>query len=103
RRERDVRQGQARRRTAGLDWRQAETAGEDPAGDGGTGGRGQAGGGGRASDRGRKGTAAPSRRPQEAGRTGGGAIGGAQSQGATQLHRSGKPHHQVEGWLRGGL
>src|SRR6267143_842028 len=37
--------------TAGLDWRQAETAGEDPAGDGRTGGRGPAGGGGRASDR----------------------------------------------------
>src|ERR1700687_5229923 len=33
------------------------------------------GGGGRASHRGRKGTAAPSRRPQEAGQTGGGAIG----------------------------
>jgi len=87
------------------DWgrRQAETAGEDPAGDGGAGGGRQAGGGGRASDRGRKGTAAPGRRPQEAGQTGGAAIGGARSQVATQLHRSGKPHHEVEGWLRSGL
>jgi transposase len=55
---------------------QGEAAGEDPAG---AGGRCQAGGGGRASHRGRKGTAAPSRRPQEAGQTGGAAIGGAQS------------------------
>src|SRR5258707_201515 len=41
------------------------------ASDGGAGGGRQAGGGGRASYRGRKGTAAPSRRPQEAGQTGG--------------------------------
>src|SRR6267142_67239 len=66
---------QARRRDAGLGWRQAEAAGEDPAGNGSAGGRRQAGGGGRASHRGRKGTAAQSRRPQEAGQTGGGAIG----------------------------
>src|ERR1700745_228597 len=50
---------------AGLGRRKADTAGEDPAGDGGAGGRGQAGGGGRASYRGRKRKAAPSRRPQE--------------------------------------
>jgi hypothetical protein len=43
--------------------------GEDPAGDGGTGGRCQSGGGGRAPHRGRKRTAAASRRPQEAGQT----------------------------------
>src|ERR1700758_999821 len=52
---------------------------------------------------GEKGTAAPSRRPQEAGQTGGAAIGPTCSQVATQLHRSGKPHHEVEGWLRSGL
>jgi hypothetical protein len=52
---------------------------------------------------GRKGTAAPGRRPQEAGQTGSTAVGPAQSQVATQLHRSGKPHHEVEGWLRSGL
>src|SRR5664280_556777 len=103
RRGRDFRQRQARRRDAGLGRRQAETAGEDPAGDGGAGGRRQAGGGGRASHRGRKGTAAPSRGPQEAGQTGGAAIGPTRSQVATQLHRSGKPHHEVEGWLRSGL
>src|ERR1700681_107755 len=74
RRGRDFRPKQARRRDAGLGRRQAETTGEDPAGDGGAGGRRQAGGGGRASHRGRKGTAAPSRRPQEAGQTGGAAI-----------------------------
>src|SRR5450631_2128335 len=72
---RDFRQRQARRRDAGLGRRQAEAAGEDPAGDGGAGGGRQAGGGGRASYRGRKGTAAPSRRPQEAGQTGGAATG----------------------------
>src|SRR5258708_17165268 len=103
RRGRDFRQRQAWRRDAGLGRRQAETAGEDPAGDGGAGGGRQAGGGGRASYRGRKETAAPSRRPQEAGQPGGAAIGPARSQVATQLHRSGKPHHEVEGWLRSGI
>src|SRR5450830_1365306 len=33
----------------------------------------------------------------------GAAIGRARSESATQLHRSGKPHHEVEGWLRSGL
>jgi transposase len=62
-----------------------------------------ASGGGRAPHRGPKGTAAPGRRPQEAGQTGGAAIGPTRSQVATQLHRSGQPHHEVEGWLRAGL
>src|SRR6201989_612019 len=57
----NFRQRQARRRDAGWGRRQAEAAGQDPAGDGGAGGRRQAGGGGRVSQRGRKGTAAPSR------------------------------------------
>src|SRR5665254_19424 len=48
-------------------------------------------------------TAAPGRRPQEAGQAGGAAIGPTRSQVTTQLHRSGKPHHEVEGWLRSGL
>src|SRR3981189_3067155 len=78
-------------------------AGEDPAGNGSAGGRRQAGGGGRASHRGRKGTAAPSRRPQEAGQTGGGALGPTRPQARTKLPRSGKPHHEVEGWLRPSL
>src|ERR1700753_821593 len=97
--------GQDKRGDEMPDWVRGKQKrlGEDSAGDGGAGGRRQAGGGGRASHRGRKGTAAPSRRPQEAGQTGGAAIGPTCSQVATQLHRSGKPHHEVEGWLRSGL
>jgi len=67
-------QRQARRRDAGLGWRQAEAAGEDPAGNGTRGGRRQAGAEGRASIGGRKGTAAPAKAARSRA-NGGGAIG----------------------------
>jgi Transposase domain (DUF772) len=87
RRGRDFRQRQARRRAAGLGRRQAEAIGEDPA------------------EEERRIEAEREQHRQAEGRKKPGkpAAPPSDEQVATQLHRSGKPHHEVEGWLRAGL
>jgi len=91
---RDLRQRQARHEMPDWVGDKQEAAGEDPAGDGGAGGRRQAGSGGRASHRGRKGTAAPSRRPQEAGQPAAPPSDEPNPKSQRNFHRSGKPHHE---------
>ena len=64
-------------------------------GEGGRRSQGQRGGRGRGE--------AASRRPQEAGSESRSPLRRARSQSPEELHRSRKPHHEVEGWLRAGL
>jgi len=87
---RDLRQGQARRRDAGLGRRQAEAAGEDPSGDGGAGGGtpGWAVEEERASRPKRNSSAKP--RPQEAGQNRRRRHRMNPNPSRNELHRSGK-------------
>ncbi len=97
--------GQARRRDAGLGGRQAEAAGQDPRGQGGTRSGSQGRGRGRAhAPRPRQRKTAPGGRPQEERQDAGAADRTEPDrQGAAQLHRSREPHPEDQGRLHPGL